>query len=248
MSIGHREVVFITGGNSGIGAGLAKAFHERGAKVIIGGRNADALRLLAEAHPGMESIVVDVTDRGSVANCIDFIERQHPDLNMVVNSAGIMRMIDFTDTVQPDEIDLEIDTNLKGSLYITSAVLPLLRRQASARLVMVSSGLGFIPLADAPVYSATKSAIHAFTLALRQQTRGSSVRVIELIPPRVATNLQRGHRASTARTMDLDTFIKQTMRALDSGRDELPIGLAWLLQFGSRIAPVHFMRMVNAAR
>ena len=240
------DTVFITGGTSGIGAGLARAFHARGAKVIIGGRNHSALEVLAQQFTGMETQLIDVCDPESVLACARSLESRHPNLNVLINNAGIQRLLDFSSgTVSAEQIDVEIDTNFKGSIHVISAFLPILRRQALARLVNVTSGLGFVPLVKAPIYSATKAAQHAFTVALREQLRGSSVRVIELIPPVVETNLHRRQPVKPPRAMPLEAFVIEAMRALESGREELPIGLARVLRFGARLAPNRFLRIVN---
>ncbi|MBC8049881.1 MAG: SDR family NAD(P)-dependent oxidoreductase, partial [Chitinophagales bacterium] len=189
MSAANRSTVaFITGGGSGIGAGLAKAFHARGAKVVIGGRNLPALEAVAQAHAGIETVHIDVADATSVTRCVDEIAERFPKLNMLVNNAGVQRLLDFN-AAPPSaaEIAEEIDINLKGLIHVTAAFLPLLRRQSAARIIHVSSGLAFVPLASAPVYSATKAAVHSFALSLRKQLAGTAVLVIELIPPLVET-------------------------------------------------------------
>lgn len=248
MSTPTLDTVFITGGSSGIGAGLARAFHARGAQVIIGGREGARLAAVARECPGMDTYVVDVADAVAVLACAESLGARYPGLNTVINNAGIQRLLDFRSPELPTaaELDAEVDTNLKGMLYVTSAFLPLLRRQPAARLVQVSSGLAFVPLVAAPVYSATKAAVHAFSMALREQLRGNSVRVVELIPPIVATNLHHDQQHQPPRAMPLEQFVAQAMRALDSPRDELPIGLASVLRVGSRLAPGRFLKLINA--
>lgn len=242
-----HEIVFITGGSSGIGAGLARAWHARGAKVIIAGRDAATLAQVADTCPGMETYVLDVSQPAAVTQCAADLAVRHPGLNVVVNNAGIQRMVNFSADalVLPAEIDPEVDINLKGLLYVTAAFVPILRRQPKARLIQISSGLGFVPLVQSPIYSATKAAVHSFTVSLREQLRGSTIQVIEVIPPLVATNLHRGQSRPVRGAMPLDTFITKTMRALDSGKGELPIGLGAMLQIGARIAPGRFLRIVN---
>lgn len=250
MAPTSTDTIFITGGSSGIGAGLAKAFHARGARVIIGGRDSTTLALVADTCPGMETQVIDVADAASVARAARSLDERHPGLNVVINNAGIQRLVDFSgpSVLSAEQIDPEIDTNLKGLIYVTAAFLPILRRQSAGRLIQVSSGLGFVPLVSAPIYSATKAAVHAFTVALREQLRGSSVQVVELIPPIVATSLHRGQARAPRRAMPLDRFVAQAMRALDTSKDELPIGLAAVLRVGGRLAPGRFLKIVNAAR
>jgi uncharacterized oxidoreductase len=243
----QKDIVFITGGSSGIGAGLAKAFHIKGATVMIAGRDVEALAKIAKEHPGMETQKLDVSDPLAVTQCAQELSKHYLNLNVVINNAGIQRLLDFSADVPPsfDQIDPEIETNFKGMIYVTSAFLPLLRRQPSARIINVSSGLGFVPLIKAPIYSATKAAQHAFTISLREQLRGTSVRVIELIPPVVKTNLHRGQESQPPRAMSLDVFITRAMQGLESNRPEIPVGLAKVLKMGSRIAPGRFLKIVN---
>lgn len=157
-------------------------------------------------------------------------------------------MLDFAaDPPSPAAIDREVATNLAGLLYVTAACLPLLRRQPAAWLVQVSSALASVPLATVPVYSATKAAVHAFTVSLRLQLRGTSVQVVELIPPLVETELHRDQRRVPRQAMPLDAFVALAMAALDSGRDELPIGRARNLRFAARLVPSFAARKLAAA-
>jgi uncharacterized oxidoreductase len=244
---GRHETVFITGGSSGIGAGLARAFHARGARVVIGGRDLAALGRVAGGAPGMETVRVDVADRASVEACAAELAARFPALSTVINNAGIQRLHDFAAEAPPDAavIDAELDTNLRGLIHVSRTLLPLLRRQPAARLVQVSSGLAFVPLVQAPVYSATKAAVHAFTVSLREQLRGTPVRVVELIPPVVDTALHRGLARTPPRAMPLEAFVQKAMAGLDTGREEVTVGLARVLTVGARVAPRRFLRLVN---
>lgn len=242
------RTVFITGGSSGIGLGLARAFHARGATVIIGGRDLAALEAAAAQTPGMQVAVIDVTDLASIQRCADALAQCHPDLDTLINNAGLQRVPDFAAAtpVADEVITGEIDTNLTGAIRVANAFLPLLKRQPAARLVNVTSALAYVPLTLAPVYSATKAGLQAYTRALRDQLRDTNVQVVELAPPQVKTNLHRGQDASrTRRAMPLAQFTAAAMRALDSGRDELPIGLAKAARLGARVAPEGFRRLLN---
>jgi uncharacterized oxidoreductase len=247
--------VFITGATSGIGAGLARAFHARGATVIASGRDPAALARLATACPGVETEVLDVRDAVAVARCAAAVGGRHAGLSTVISNAGVQRLLDFADVAPPDaaalaDLDVEVDANLKGVLYVARAFAPLLRRPRPAggarpRLVQVSSGLAFVPLVAAPVYSATKAAVRAFTVALRAQLRPTGVQVVELIPPVVDTNLHRGLPRMPPRAMALDAFVRAAMRGLDARRDEVTVGDAAVLRIGARVAPGRVLRLVN---
>jgi uncharacterized oxidoreductase len=242
------KTVLITGGGSGIGAGLAAAFHAKGVPVIIAGRTRDRLEAVAALHPGMEVEVVDVAEAGQVIALADRIAARWPALDTVINNAGIQTLFDFCEPVDPDKIAREIDVNLKGLILVANAMLPVLRRQQQARLVNVGSGLGYVPLVAAPVYSATKAAVHSFTISLRRQLAGSPVQVIELIPPVVETDLHRGQPRKPPRAMKLDAFVQAAMAGLETGRPEIRVGLANVLARGSRVAPGLFLNIVNKKR
>jgi uncharacterized oxidoreductase len=242
-----KETILITGGSSGIGLGLAKAFHARGAKVIIAGRSQDRLQAVAEIHPGMATEQVDVSDAKSVALFAERIHATYPALNMLINNAGIQQLLDFSGTSQPTDemIASEINTNLTGLIQVTKALLPLLKAQASARLVHVGSGLAYIPLVAAPIYSATKAAVHSFTISLRKQMTNTNVQVIEIIPPVVETNLHAGQTRQPPGAMQLAKFVDAAIKGLDAGKDEVVVGLANGLRIGHRLAPGLFMKIVN---
>jgi len=224
----QSNTIFITGGTSGIGQGLAEAFHRLGNQVIIGGRREDRLRSVSAANPGIRHIVLDVTDLHSIRSAAQEIIAEFPALNCVFNNAGMQRRHNFASGKPIDDAAMvaEIQTNLTGLIRVSSAFLPHLQRHQDATLLNVSSGLAFVPLSAFPVYCATKAAVHSFTLTLRQQLRESKVKVIELIPPYVATELGGGAAAPAGalRQMPLETFISETMKELAGDADEIAIG------------------------
>ncbi|MCD2104412.1 SDR family NAD(P)-dependent oxidoreductase [Rhodococcus erythropolis] len=242
-----EEVVLITGATSGIGAGLAIRFHARGAHVIITGRNLSRLNALAAEHPGMTPTIMDVVEPESVRRAMDKIAASNPHITTLINNAGIQRPLDFSSHVRPVIADIadEVATNFTGLVDVTSAALPLLHRAPYARVVHVSSGLGFVPLTGAPVYSATKAAVHSFTISLRHQLRHSNIGVVELIPPVVDTPLHRAMSAAPPMAMPLEKFLDRTMAGLDSGRDDIAIGLGRMSVIGSRLAPSILLKLIN---
>jgi uncharacterized oxidoreductase len=248
--IGPKDTILITGGNSGIGLGLAQACHARGAKVIIAGRSRERVAVAAAAQPGMEMAVVDVADSDSIDLFVADITARFPHLNMVINNAGMQQVLDFAADrpVGADAIAQEVATNLTGLAQVSAGLLPLLKAQPSATLVHVGSGLGYVPLVAAPIYSATKAAVHSFTISLRRQLDGGKVRVVEIIPPVVETHLHRGQTRQPPNAMPLDTFVSAAMKGLDQGQDEIAVGLAKVLRIAHRIAPGLFLKIVNKQR
>ena len=215
----RNDTILITGGGSGIGKAMAEALHARGAKVIIAGRRQSALDAVAAANPGMATAVLDVENPADITAFAARITAEHPDLNVVINNAGIM--------VAEQEIDLPvaeqiIAINLLGTIRLTAALLPHLKSKASATVVTVSSGLAFVPLAATPTYNATKAAIHSWSQSLRHQLKDTSVRVIEWAPPAVATDLMPGHAENPA-SMPLADFTAESLALFEAGHDEIMV-------------------------
>ena len=218
----------ITGGGAGIGRGLAEAFQKLGNRIIIAGRREGPLKETCAANPGMSYVVMDVTDAGSIRAAAARVTAQFPQLNCVINNAGIQRPHDFTRAVDDAVVLQEVETNVLGLIRVSGAFLPHLQRQTDAILMSVSSGLGLVPLSRFPVYCATKAAVHSFCLSLRHQLRGTGVKVIEIIPPLVATDLKQTHRPSGGgpAPMPLAEFIPALMEELEGGAEEAAVGHA----------------------
>jgi uncharacterized oxidoreductase len=191
---------------TGIGRGLAEAFHALGNQVVIAGRRPQNL-------DGIASFTFDVADPTQIRPFAERMAAEFPTLNVLINNAGIMRVEKLQS--QPEGVaDAEaiVATNLLGPIRLTAALLPLLQKQARPTIMNVSSGLAFVPLSLTPAYCATKAALHSYTQSLRYQLRNTTTQVLELIPPYVATDLLNG--ANDPRAMPLDQFIAEVMEIL----------------------------------
>lgn len=207
------NTIFITGGASGIGRGLAEAFHRLGNQVIISGRRTALLQSVTAANPGMDYIELDITDPAQVKATASTLIGRYPTLNVVINNAGIMPF----DNPASGELDDEqavtlLNTNLLGTVRTSAAFIEHLKQQPDAVLINNSSILAFLPLATNALYSATKAAIHSYTLSQRFLLRKSGVQVIEIAPPWVDTDLI--YKSGDARAMPLEAFIQETMQKL----------------------------------
>jgi uncharacterized oxidoreductase len=211
------NTILITGGGSGIGRGLAEAFHALDNKVIIAGRRKSVLEETTDANPGMASVTLDITNAAAIRAFLAEVTEFHPTLNVLINNAGISRLEYLKDnpddSTKAEEI---ITTNLLGPIRLTTALLPHLQKQPRSTIINVTSGLAFVPLPAGPTYSATKAAMHAYTEALRFQFKDTPVEFLEIIPPYVQTELGGAAQAADPRAMPLKDYIEETMAILKS--------------------------------
>jgi uncharacterized oxidoreductase len=211
------NTILITGGGSGIGRALAEALHARGNRIIVTGRRESVLAETAAANPGMAYAALDMANSAAVLAFAARVVQDHPALNVVINNAGIMKVEDVT--AEPFDfaiVEETIATNLLGPITLTAALLPHLRTRPAATVMTVSSGLAFIPLAATPTYSATKAAIHSWSRSLRCQLADTSVDVLELAPPAVATDLMPGH-AQNPNSMPLADYTAEVISLIERG-------------------------------
>lgn len=213
------NTILITGGGSGIGRALAEALHARDNEVIIAGRRKANLVEVAKANPGMKWVELDVGDPKSIDSVAKKLIAEHPRLNVVINNAGIMNVDDVSARVDDALLVSTLATNVMGPIRLTGALIDHLKKQKSATIINNTSGLAFTPLAIAAVYSATKAALHSYTLSLRYKLRGTSVKVLELAPPWVQTDLLGSK--NEPRAMPLAEFIDETMQLLGTDADEI---------------------------
>jgi uncharacterized oxidoreductase len=185
------NTILITGGGSGIGEALAQRFHDLGNTVIVTGRRREALDRAIEGRARMRAMALDVEDPSAVAEGAARLLAEHPDLNVLVNNAGIMRFEALDRRRDLADAEATVATNLMGPIRMTDALIDHLVAQPDAAIVNVTSGLAFAPLVATPTYSAAKAGLHAYTVALREALRGR-VEVIELVPPAVQTELTPG--------------------------------------------------------
>jgi uncharacterized oxidoreductase len=213
------RTVLVTGGNGGIGLGLAEAFSAKGSKVIICGRNMARLSAVEQKYPGITALRCDVGDGRQRLEFAEEVLRRFPDLDILVNNAGIQRYVDLRKGYAELKAgEDEIAINFVSVVELTALFINHLLTKPSAAVINVSSGLGFMPMASAPIYSATKAAIHAYSLVLRQQLTGTSVKVMEIVPSMVDTGLNKAGRDAARlkyRGVSLADYVPTVIKGLE---------------------------------
>jgi uncharacterized oxidoreductase len=229
--------ILITGGATGIGLALAEIFLQKGNQVLLCGRRKDRLLAAQKIFPKIHIKVCNVAEAEERLALFEWSTSNFPDLNMLVNNAGIQRQIDFTkgleDLLSGDD---EIQINFSAQVQLSALFIPHLMKQEQAAIINISSGLGFVPLAIMPVYCATKAAIHSFSWSLRHQLRKTSIKVFEVIPPTVDTELDRGARAQRRqeyRGIPPADVAEATLAGLSNDQFEISIGQAQGLRMGT---------------
>lgn len=229
-----KNTVLITGGATGIGFTLAELFLKTDNEVIICGRREAKLTEAKNKYPKLNIQVCDVTipeDRESLFN---WISSSFEDFNILVNNAGIQRAIDLKKGEDELKGEDEIEVNLKAPIILSALFIPLLLKQKDAAIINVSSGLAFVPIASMPIYCATKAAIHSYCISLRYQLRNTSIKVFELIPPTVDTELDKGRRKSY-RGIDPSKVGEATLIGVERDTYEITVGESEGLKSGSKI-------------
>ncbi|WP_114560510.1 SDR family oxidoreductase [Desertihabitans aurantiacus] len=209
---GHT--VFIPGATSGIGLALALRLQAGGSTVIIGGRRTELLDQLAAEH-GFDTVRIDTADAASITEATAEVLRRHPDLDVLVAMAGIMRVEDWTSPDFLADAEEVVTTNLLGPIRLVAALTEHLQTRPGAAIITVSSGLAHVPLRVTPTYNASKAAIHQLSESIRLQLEPAGVQVIEIVPPSVRTALLPGQEESEF-AMPLDEFADEVVHLLQT--------------------------------
>ena len=211
--------ILITGGGSGIGLGLTERFIADGNTVIICGRREKVLAAAAARFPSVVTRVCDLAIPGERLELYEWVREHHPDLNVLVNNAGIQNWMNVSDEGFFDRAQAEVAINVLAPIHLTNLLLELPRLDT---VINVTSGLSFVPLSKVPVYCATKAFLRSFTLSLRHQLKSKPVEVIEMIPPALNTDL--GGKGIHDGMPAVSEFIASVFQQMKEGKTELTFG------------------------
>jgi uncharacterized oxidoreductase len=243
-----NNTILITGGATGIGFALAETLVNAGNKVIICGRREGKLKEARDKLPQIQARVCDVSREKERESLFNWVKDSFKDLNVLINNAGIQRMVNLKKGAQ----DLlsgenEVETNLIAPIHLSAYFIPLLLKKKESAIINVSSGLGFVPIAAMPVYCATKAAVHSFTVSLRYQLRDTSIKVFEIVPPAVDTELDKAftEEGDEYRGIPPSEVARATLKAVANNEYEIVVGEAKNLVMGARTDPERAFQNIN---
>ena len=232
------NIVLITGGATGIGLSLVKEFVRAGNEVLVCGRRQDKLDEAKAIYPSITTKQFDLSLYRDREGLYHWIKKEFPKLNILINNAGIQRGIDFRKGIESIQtIDNEIVINLEAPIQLCAYFIPLLQEQKESAIINITSGLGFIPSVAMPVYSATKAALHSFTVSLRRQLKDTSIKVFEIIPPMVDTDLDKGERKKRGLTyfgITPEQTAEESFEAIKKDEYEFAVGEAKNFRTGAK--------------
>jgi uncharacterized oxidoreductase len=240
------NTVLVTGGASGIGLAFARRFLAAGSAVVICGRREQKLREAAAANAGLRTHVCDLSQQSDRVHLAESMRGEFPTLNVLVNNAGIQRKVRLAGQEPWDDAREEIATNLEAPIHLTRLFIPHLLQQPRAAIINVTSGLAFAPRADTPIYSATKAALHSFTLSLRHQLARTSIQTIEIIPPALDTDL--GGPGLHTFGANVDEFADAVFARLSGDEVEIGYGFAEGARNASRAELDQIAARINAGQ
>ncbi len=245
-----NNTILITGGATGIGLALAIEFLDKGNEVIICGRRETALNEAQVKYPKLHIRQADISKIEERKNLAIWITQNFPQLNVLINNAGIQREFLVSDESMAEkfEIENEIEINLTAPIHLTMLLLPHLKQQQNSAIINISSGLAYVPISIMPVYCATKSALQSFTKSLRYQLRNDNVKIFEVSPPVVDTELDKGardQRGQTNKGLKPEAVAKETLKGLKNDNFNIAVGQVKILRIVSRIIPAKIFKILN---
>jgi uncharacterized oxidoreductase len=243
------STILITGGTSGIGLEFVKQLIKKEIKnIIITGRDPEKLDKAKKQFPDIHTFQSDVSKPREIEQLYNQVVKQFPELNIIINNAGIMRNLDLNDTsMDLENITSEIEINLSGPIRMIHQFLPHLKTKKSAAIMNVSSGLAFVPFPISPIYSAAKAGIHSYTQVLRLQLKKTNIKVFELAPPSTETPLGDAFQGliDPKQNMKVDKMVQIAIEGLLKNKLEIKPGQAKALKIMSRLAPNFILNVMD---
>lgn len=247
MKTNIKNTILITGGASGIGYEFAKQLSETNT-VIITGRNKEKLEKVKQELKNIHIFECDVSNPTEIKALYEIISFKFPELNILINNAGIMKKIDLQKESNYETLTEEITINLNGAIFMSTQFLPLLKKQKQASIINITSALGFVPLAASPIYCASKAALHSFTESLRIQLKDTNIKVFEIAPSVTRTAITdqfSNEELKKMKIMTTTTLVNSSLKKINKGTENIGVGETNALKMINRISPSFALKMLN---
>jgi uncharacterized oxidoreductase len=234
----NGKTILLTGGTDGIGRELAGQLKAKGATVIVTGRTAE--RIAAAKAAGFEAISADLSNAAGVDAVLAAVAGRN--IDVLINNAGVGSDHDFRDGA-PDLADNDrcIFLNVNAPVHLIANMMDGLKSRPEAMIVNTTSGLALAPRAGGPIYCATKAALRSYTLALREQLKGTKIHVLEVLPPVVETKMTAGR---TSKKMSPQDCAAEMVRAMEANANEANVGMVKILRVVYSISPALARRIM----
>lgn len=241
----NNKTALITGGGSGIGLAISKALLEKEVTVIICGRNKEKLEKAKQQHPKLEIEVCDITNTDQINSLVNALDEKFGGIDILVNNAGVFEQVDYTKSEQSiEKLEREVEIDFTGPIRMIHSFLPMLKARPEAAVANVSSALAYVPFSGAPVYCASKAAIHSWTRSFRYQMNESNVKVFELLPPLVETPMVTDD-IKDQKMLKPEIVAEKFVTGLLKNQFEITPGQSSQLKMMSRLAPEFIFNAVN---
>lgn len=223
MKLSNNKIL-ITGGASGIGLGLTERFIQENNTVIICGRRETTLREVKDKFSSVITKVCDLSLEADRIELYNWVSENHPELNVLVNNAGIQNWMNISDSEFYQKAAIEINTNVTAQIHLTALFINL---KSLNTIINITSGLAFVQLSKVPIYCATKAFFHSFTLSLRHMLKSKNIEVIEMIPPALNTDL--GGKGLHDGQPPVSDFVNAVFQQMKEGKTELTFGFSEMM-------------------
>lgn len=247
MEINNKNTILITGGASGIGYEFTKQLCDTNTIIIVG-RNKEKLEKVKKELKNIHIFECDISNPKDVKALYEIISYEFPDLNILINNAGLANRIDLQKETSYEKLTEEMNINFNGSVYMTSQFLPLLKKQKIASIINVTSALAYVPFANSPIYSASKAALHSFTQSLRIQLKDTNIKVFEIAPSVTKTQMIDSFSEEERKKMKImttSTLVENSLKEINKGTHNIGVGETNALKMINRISPSFAIKMLN---
>lgn len=244
MEINNNNTILITGGASGIGYEFTKQLCDTNTVIIVG-RNKEKLEKIKKELKNIHIFECDVSNPNEIKALYEIISYEFPNLNILINNAGLMNKLNLQDNLSYEELTKEMNINFNGSVYMTTQFLSLLKKQKTSSIINITSALAFVPMAYSPIYCASKVALHSFTQSLRIQLKDTNIRVFEVAPSVTKTAMADSFSEKDMKIITTKAVVDTAIKEINKGKKEIGVGQTNALKMLNRISPSFALKMLN---